>query len=82
MYILLKIDGILRVKWNCANGLEEHDGFLPLHYLKKHSYSAVAHQRKHRESKPAVAVTTIGFKFPTNLIMEKISEKIICMFII
>ena len=50
------IGGHLRVKFGYSSNQEEHDGYFPLQFLKKHSYSPYALQRKQKERKPAITV--------------------------
>jgi len=45
------------VRWGYSDSTEEHTGYLSLHYLKRHSYSASALQRRQEGERPVVAVS-------------------------
>ena len=49
---------ILNVRWGYSDSTEEHTGYLPLDFMKKHSYSASALRRR-RNDRPVVAVSAL-----------------------
>ena len=55
MYFVL-IDDNLKVKFSYSGNQEEHAGYFPLQFLKKHSYSPYALQQKQKDIKPVIAV--------------------------
>ena len=50
------VDDALKIKFGYTDSQEEHDGHIPLQYLKKHSYSPRALQRKQELDKPLITV--------------------------
>ena len=49
---------VLNVRWGYSDRSEEHTGYIPLHYLRKHSYSVNALQRRQDAERPVVAVSS------------------------
>ena len=47
------VDDALRLTWRSDNG--EHEGYIPLQWLKQNSYSEATLEEKRKSAKPKVA---------------------------